>query len=162
MLKFRSKQIVVTATVIILSALFILTGCRNGEPVIPVYHAVGAPPVEATIEQLLSDYTSDEAAADIKYGGKRLLFSNVEVESLTILFQDSANDPIIYIVSGDIEFRPKFHLDTTFVREGFVVDIIGEVYGWFGVVDRYLVVEDCWVKIIEGDAGSTLDLEEIY
>ena len=162
MLKFRSKQIVVIVTVVILSALFVLTGCQSDEPVIPVYHAVGAPPVETTIEQLLADYTSDEAAADIKYGGKRLLFSDVEVESLTILFQDSANAPFVYIVNSDIEFRPKFDIDTSFVREGFIVDIIGEVYGWFGVVDRYLVVENCWVKIIEGDAGSTFDLEEIY
>ena len=162
MLKLRSKQIVVTATVIILAALFVLTGCQSDEPVIPVYHAVGAPPVEVTIEQLLSDYTSDEAAADIKYGGKRLLFTNVEVQSLNIIFIDSANDPIIHIVNSDIEFRPRFDIDTTFVREGFIVDIIGEVFGWFGVVDRYLVVEDCWVKIIEGDAGSAFDLEEIY
>ncbi|MFC1865524.1 hypothetical protein ACFLYB_02275 [Chloroflexota bacterium] len=162
MLKLRYKQIVVTATVITLSGLFVLTGCQSDEPVIPVYHAVGAPPVEVTIEQLLSDYTSDEVAADIKYKGKRLLFSDVEVESLTIIFIDSANDPILYIVNSDIEFRPKYDIDTTFVREGFVVDMIGEVYGWFGLVDRYLVVENCWVKIIEGDAGSVLDLEEIY
>ena len=70
--------------------------------------------------------------------------------------------PIIHIVSNGIEFKPKYNMDTSSIREGFVVDIIGEVLGCFGLENRYLVVEDCWVKIIEGDAGSTFDLEEIY
>ena len=162
MLGFRSRQIVVTATVIILSALFVSTGCQSDEQITPVYVPVAAPPVEAILEQVLSDYISDEVAADIKYGGERLLFVNLEVEKIKVNLMDDYDTPVVRIVCNGVEFRPKFDIDTTFVRKGFVVDIIGEVYGWFGAVDRYLVVENCWIKIIEGDAGSTSDLEEIY
>ena len=162
MLKFRSKQIVVTTTVIIMSGFFILSGCQSDEQITPIYVPVASPPVEVTIDQLLSDYLSDEVATDAKYKDKRLLFTNVEVEKLEISFENDCDIPIIHIVSNGVEFRPKFDIGTTFVREGFVVDIIGEVLGCFGLENRYLVVEDCWVKIIEGDAGSTFDLEEIY
>ncbi|MFC1865570.1 hypothetical protein ACFLYB_02510 [Chloroflexota bacterium] len=162
MLDFRSRQIVVTATIIILSALFVSTGCQTDEQITPVYVPVAAPPVEATIDQVLSDYTSDEVAADIKYGGKRLLFTNLEITKVNVNLIEDYSIPIVHIVSNGVEFRPKFDIDTNFVREGFIVDIIGEVYGWYGVVDRYLVVENCWVKIIEGEAGYTSDMEEIY
>jgi hypothetical protein len=162
MLSFRSKQIVVIATVIILSGLFVLTGCQNDGQTIPVYEPVASPPVEATIDQLLSDYISDDEAADAKYKDKRLLFTDVEVEEVKVNLIEDYDIPIIHIVSNGIEFKPKYNMDTSSIREGFVVDIIGEVYGWFGVSDQYLVIDNCWFKIIESDSGAVLDLEDLY
>jgi len=159
MLNFQSKQIVVTVLVIAMSGLFILTGCQRDGQITPIYVPVASPPVEVTIDQLLSDYVSDEVATDAKYKDKRLLFTNVEVEEIKIDLMVDCDAPTIYIVCNGVEFRPKFDIGESFVGEGFVVDIIGEVYGWFGVANRYLVVENCWIKIIEGDVGS---LEEIY
>ena len=152
----------VTVTFIILSVVLVFTGCQSDEQINPVYTPVAAPPVEATLGQVLSDYISDEVAANTKYEGRRLLFTNLEIEKVKVNLIEDYSIPIVHIVSNGVEFRPKFDIDTSFVREGFIVDIIGEVYGWYGVVDRYLVVENCWIKIIEGEAGHTSDLEEIY
>jgi hypothetical protein len=151
--------------VFILSALFLIIGCQSDQSVdeiSPIYIPIAEPPIEAKLDQVLSDYISDEVAADNKYGGKRLLFINLEVDKLKLNLMDDYDIPVVRIVSNGVEFKPKFDIDTTFVREGFVVDIIGEVSGWFGAASRYLVVENCWVKIIEGDANSTSDLDEIY
>lgn len=162
MLNFRSKQIVVTVLVITLSGLFVLTGCQNDGQTIPVYEPVALPPIEATIDQLLSDYISDDVAADAKYKDKRLLFTDVEVEEVKVNLIEDYDIPIIHIVSNGIEFRPKYNMDTSSIREGFVVDIIGEVYGWFGVSDKYMILNNCWFKIIESDSGAVLDLEDLY
>ena len=162
MINCKFNKIVITITVIILLALFVLTGCQSKEQIVPVYKPIEAPPLEVTLDQVKSDYISDEAAANIKYGGKRLLFSNIEVESIKVNNMDDYDIPIVHIRNNGVEFKPKFESDTTFIREGFIVDIIGEVDGLFGVANRYLVVKDCWVKVIEGDAGLASDLEDIY
>ena len=116
MLGFKSSQIVETATAIILSALFVLTGCQSDEQITPVYVPVAAPPVETTLDQVLSDYASDEVAADIKYGGKRLLFTNLEIDKVNVNLIEDYSIPIVHIVSNGVEFRPKFDIDTSFVR----------------------------------------------
>ena len=104
----------------------------------------------------------NETDASTKYGGKRLLFTNIKVEKIKINNMDDYDIPIVHIESKGILFKPKFESDTTFIREGFIMDIIGEVDGWFGVANPYLVVKNCWVKVIEGDGGSASDLEDIY
>jgi len=145
------------ATIAILAVGLIgFGGCAgNAENalVIPEFEEPEPPPIEVTIDQLYEEYMTDEAAANAKYKGKRLLFTNVEVEEINTFFPDSAQDPIIYIVNHSVEFRPRYWIDTVLVREGFVVDIVGEVRGVFGLENYYLVVENCWVKIVEGDIG---------
>ncbi|UCE98319.1 MAG: hypothetical protein JSV74_03070 [Dehalococcoidia bacterium] len=162
MLYSKSKKVVISVMPFALSALFVLTGCQSNQQLIPVYRPVEAPPLEVTLDQVLSDYISDEETANITYGGKRLLFSNIEVERIKVNNMDDYDIPIVHIVSNGVEFKPRFESDTTFIREGFVLDIIGEVDGWFGAAKRYLVVKNCWVKVVEGDAGSASDWEDIY
>jgi hypothetical protein len=160
---FKSKKIVIAITVIMLSVIFVLTGCQSDEHIIiPIYEPVEEPPLEVVLDQVLSNYISDEMVANTKYGGKRLLFTNIKVEKVKVNNMDDYDIPIVHIESNGVVFKPKFESDTTFVREGFVIDIIGEVDGWFGVANRYLVVKNCWVKVIEGDVGSTSDFEDIY
>lgn len=151
------KTIIFLTFTLLLLNIIMITACGSDEQVVPVYQPVAAPPEEVMVEQLLSDYLTDEVAADAKYDGKRLLFINIEVEKIIAYWPTSADDPIIYIVNNSIEFRPRYFVDTVYVREGFVVDIVGEVRGLFGIEDRYLVMENCWVKIVEGDIGGAYE-----
>ena len=131
-------------------------GCADNaedNTVIPAFTELGPPPVEVTAYQLFEEYITDEAAANAKYDGKRITFVNVKVEILHSVQIDSANPPILYPVSNSVEFRPRYMTDSAWVREGYVVDIVGEVRGLFGFEQRYLVVDDCWMKIIEGEIG---------
>lgn len=41
-------------------------------------------------------------------------------------------------------------------REGFVVDIVGEVRSLFGIKHNYLIMEKCWISIVEGDIGGDI------
>lgn len=152
------------ATIAILAVGLIgFGGCAgNGEAiaVIPEFEEPEAPPIEVTIDQLYEEYMTDEAAANAKYKGKRLLFTNVEVEEINSISVDSANPPINYIVNHSVEFRPRYTKYTALVREGFVVDIVGEVRGVFGMEHYYLVVENCWINIVEGDIGTGADYED--
>ena len=144
------------ATVAVLAGSIIGFGCANNTEstsAAPEFEELGPPPVEVTVDQLYAEYMADKAAADAKYKGERLLFSGVEVEEIESIFADSGQDPLIYIVNHSVEFRPRYITDTVLVRKGFVVDIVGEIRGVFGVVNHYLVVGDCWVKIVEGDIG---------
>ena len=99
---------------------------------------------------------TDKVIGDTKYKGKRLSFSNVEVEEINRIVLDSANAPNNYIVNNSVEFKPRYNIDTILVREGFVVNIVGEVRGLFGTKHNYLNVERCWISIVEGDIGACI------
>ncbi len=72
-------------------------GSAASVAVTPEFEVLETPPVEVTIEQLYQEYLADEAAANAKYEGKRLLFTNVVVEKLDHFATDpSANVPNIY------------------------------------------------------------------
>jgi len=153
----KYKKITILGFVLLLN-LIVLTGCARNELFIPELHHLSPAPYEVTTDQIVLDYLTDEVSADAKYKDKRLLFSNVEVEGINTVFVDSVNSPFIYILNNSVEFRPRYDADTSLIREGFVVDIVGEVRGFFGVESQYLIVDDCWVGIIEGDieaAGNT-------
>jgi len=133
-----------------LSSLIVLTGCERYELFVPEYRHFVPPVEEVTMEQLLYDYTEDEVAADAKYEDKRFLYTGVEVEELNVIIFDPASSPNIDIINNSIEFRPKYNIGTALVSEGFVVDIVGEVQSVIGAVNSYLIVEDCWISIVEG------------
>jgi hypothetical protein len=143
------------------------SGCAgNSEitPVLPDYQVLRTPPIEVTIDQLYQEYITDEAAAIAKYEGRRLLFSNVLVEEINNVHVDpeTGNVRDIYIVNNFVEFRAKFWTDVAFIREGFVVDIVGEPRGIFGIKENYLVVGDCRIFIIEGDLDFDFGLVPDY
>lgn len=147
--------------VLLFSVLVTIVACSSEGASVPIYQPVtAAPPEDVTVDQLLSDYLADKDEAEAKYKDKRIMFTGVEVEKITQVYQDSANNPYIYIVNKNVEFRPRYNIDTALVREGFVVDIVGEVRGFFGVDSRYFIVEDCWVNIVEGDIGAELVLDD--
>jgi hypothetical protein len=153
---FKTNIKVIVSFIFLLSALLVLIGCARAELFVPEYTGFTPPPDEITTEQLLSDYRADEVAADDKYKGKRFLFTDIVVEGLTVFIVDPATDPNIYIVNNSVEFRPKFNVDTALVREDFVVDILGSVRGLFGTDNSFVIVEDCWIGVTEGDVGGDI------
>ena len=135
------------------------TGCTgNAEStlVAPEFEEPGAPPIEVTVEQLYAEFVDDEEAAKAKYKGQRLSFIGVTVEDVSNSFY--AENPTdltnVYVLNGSVEFRPRYNVDTELVREGFVLDIVGEVRGLFGVNKDRLIVKNCWINIVEGDIGA--------
>jgi len=149
--KFKNIFLVTMAVLVI--GLIYLSGCtgnaENGFTV-PAFTEPGPPPIEVTVDQLYQEYMVDEAAADAKYEGERLLFSGVTVEKVSNFFYIAR--PIeFHILNGSVKFRPRYPSDVESIREGFVVDIVGEAQG---IIFGFLIVKDCWMMIIEGDIGA--------
>ena len=149
--KFKGLFLVIIGVLVV--GLIGLSGCtgnaENGFTV-PTFTEPGPPPIEVTVDQLYDEYMADEAAADAKYEGERLLFSGVRVEKVSNDFY--IDRPIeFYILNSSVKFRPRYVVDIELVREGFVVDIVGEAQG---IIFDFLIVKDCWMMIIEGDIGA--------
>ena len=161
MLNFRYKLIVVTATVIILSGLFILAGCQNDGQDTPVYVPIESLPLEITIDQLYADYMTDEAAADDKYKGERLLFYGITVDEVsTIVGPEGLIRYNEHIIASGVKFTPRYTSDLDNVGAGFVLDIVGESRGLIWPIsssESLLLISECWVNTIEGGI-----LEEWY
>lgn len=142
--------------ILLLSSLYLLAACGNNEQLVTVYQPIASPPVEISIEQLISDYMTDKAAADVKYKGKTFLFTEITVEEV----QNNANTyppPFdTYILSGLTQFSPRYNTGFDYIGKGFVVDIIGKIQGWqFSRVS----ITDCWVGVVEGDIDNLPTLE---
>lgn len=149
MKNIQFRQIVFFTMILLLSSLIVLAGCARYELFIPEYQHLNPPPDEVTIEQLLSDYMTDEVAADAKYKGKTFLFNGIEVEEVgnnINTYPPSPSD--IFIISGSVKFTPRNVTDFDYIAKDFVVDIIGECQGW--QFSRVLIT-DCWVGVVEGD-----------
>jgi hypothetical protein len=158
---FKVVGLFLATTAIFAAGLIGLGACAgNAEitPIAPKFKVLWPPPIEVTIEQLYQEYITDEAAANAKYEGQRLLFTNVVVEEINSLRADNGNDPGVYLVNASVEFRPRYWIDVALITDGFVVDIVGTPKGIFGIDQKYLVVDDASVFIIEGDVGA--DYEE--
>jgi len=161
MLKFRYKLIVVTATVIILSGLFVMAGCQSEEQDTPVYVPIESLPLEITIDQLYADYMADEAAANDKYRGERLLFYGITIDEVsTIIGPEGLVRYNEHIIANGVQFIPRYTSDLDDVGVGFVLDIVGECRGFIWPIsssEPLLLMSECWVNTIEGGI-----LEEWY
>jgi len=153
---YKFKKIVVFNFILFLSSLIVLTGCARYEMFVPEYKKFTKPPDTITTEQLLSDYLADEVAADTKYKGKRFLFTNVKVEALNVNIVNSAYDPDISIINYYVEFMIRFNEDTPIIKEGFILDILGDIRGLFGTGNHYIIVDNCWIGIVEGDTEGDI------
>ena len=143
--KFKNIFLVTMAVLVI--GLIYLSGCTGDTNITyPVFEPL-QPPIEVTVDQLYDEYMADEAAADAKYEGERLLFSGVTVEKVSNFFYIAR--PIeFHILNGSVKFRPRYPSNVESIREGFVVDIVGEAQG---IIFGFLIVKDCWINIVEGD-----------
>ena len=155
-LRFISLYLVATAVLVI--GLTGFAGCAgNAEDDIfaPKFEELMAPPIEVSLDQIYAEYMADEAAADARYKGKRLLFYGVTVEEVGSI-SDVGNQVFMYnthIIADSIKFTPRYTVDIDNIRNGFVVDIVGECRGLIWPISRepLLQISDCWVNIVEGE-----------
>ena len=153
--RFSRLYLVAVTILVISSAGF--TGCvGNAESDIfaPKFEELMAPPIEVTIDQVYEEYMANEASADAKYKGKRLLFYGVTVEEVASV-SDVGNQVFQYnthIIANSVKFTPRYTIDLDNVGEGFVVDIVGECRGLIWPISRepLLQISDCWINIVEG------------
>jgi len=139
-------------------ALIIPTGCVvsvENTFTAPEFEEPGPPPIEVTVEQLYAEFIADQEAAIAKYKGERLSFIGVTVEEVGSLF-DVGNGVFMYnthIMTGSVKFTPRYTVYLDNVREGFIVEIVGECRGLIRPVFRepLLQISDCWINIVEGE-----------
>jgi hypothetical protein len=136
---------------VLVFSLASVTGCSgNSEFAAPEFTEPDAAVIEIPPAQLYAEYIADEAAASAKYKGKRLSFIGVTVEKVSSYFYDPRATEF-YVMADSVKFRPTYVTYIDDVREGFVLDIAGEVMGFiFGS----LFINDCWFQIVEGNGGG--------
>lgn len=156
---FRFNKIVSTTLILLLSSLIVLTGCARYELFVPEYQRFSPPPDEITIERLLSDYMTDQVAADAKYKGERLLFSEVEVEQVLgddVFIEIGLWEREIFVktffVIGSVKFGLRDSVIMQNIEERFVLNVVGECRG---LLEGFVYIEDCWVESIVGDLGTS-------
>jgi hypothetical protein len=130
-----------------------LTGCAS-----PVFASPPPltfklpPPKAATVDQLYKDYMTDPAAADAKYAGQRFYFAQVKAEAVSKeLYPLRSPDPHLWV--GPVQFKPRYGSDLWPVWDDTLVDIVGEVQG---LMLGYIVVKDCWIRIVSGGGDRTV------
>ncbi len=123
---------------------------------------------EVTLEQLSSEYLADEAAADAKYQGKRLLFSQVLVDNVvpTTSYQ-GFGIAIIYsdgFMSRNVKFTSEDKSTLSVlqsVRSGYVLNITGECLGLRDVLKKTVTINISWMQSVKGEL-ATLSLPPAY
>lgn len=141
---------------------FVLNSLRPIEatsPTIPTMEPLEPPPTPVNINQIYFDYKENEAAAETKYGGQRLLLTGVIVDEVNSFLRDP--DPQlggtgpgfvfkkepekidIYIMSGSVKFRPRESWIIFSLRVGCKLDIVGEV---LGLESDILIIHDCIIQ----------------
>jgi hypothetical protein len=75
-----------------------------------------------------------------KYEGKRFLFEGLEV--------DRVENSDKSIMVGNVKLKPRYEIDLDQIFPGFIIDVAGVPQSLF--LDRILIVNDCWVFIVEG------------
>lgn len=155
--RFSCLCLVTIAIFVISLAGFI--GCKGNDVgntiTSPKFEGVARLPLEVTIDQIYAEYMADEAAADGKYKGERLLFYGIVVEEVSSYIDPDEGLFMYntYIIVDSAKFTPKYtdYLDN--VRDGFIVDVVGECRGLIWPLSRepLLSISDCWINTIEGE-----------
>ena len=147
-LRFISLPILLVGIVALVSACF---GGYAAE--VPAVSKFEDPPEEIDVETLYSHYMTDEETADSIYKGKKFLFTDIAVEIIESVVLDPKHAGDTYIMYDSVKFRAQYPNDLDYYKEGFIVEVVGEVQGMqFGDI---LVIKNCWFKVVEGDLATT-------
>ena len=149
-----TSPIAVALIGVLIFSLASATGCAgSSELAAPEFVESEAAVIEVTPEQLYAEYAADETAAAAKYKGKRLSFIGVTAEKIVNEFYVYPPPGIgdLHVEAGSFKFRPAYESYLDDIREGFVLDIVGEVVG---LIFGSLYITDCWIQIVEGNVDS--------
>ena len=152
--RFKLSALIIIGLLLI--GVVSLTGCTSTAATPPEFTAPVAPlplpPIEVTIDQLSSEYALDEAAADAKYKGKKLLFSEINIENVVTVGVGPRNIPEnLYITAGSVIFRLSDYDILQKIEEGYVLNIIGKCKGKLG---GSIYISNSWVESVVGDIGE--------
>jgi hypothetical protein len=111
--------------------------------------------MEVTVNQISSDYAADEAAADAKYSGEKLVFYEVVVEEALITSTRTR------FTSGDVIFIVGASFNARNIEPGFILNIEGE-YNGGSVLENLPTIIVSWVESVEGDIGLTIAVGSSY
>ncbi len=144
-----TSPIAITLIGVLIFSMASIAGCTGGsEFAAPKFFELDSAVIEVTPEQLYAEYIADETAASAKYKGKRLSFIGVTAEKIVNEFYvyPPPGTSDLYVMVGSFKFRPVYEAYVDDVREGFVLDIVGEV---MGLIYGSLYINDCWIQIVE-------------
>lgn len=137
-----------------------MTGCNRGSFTSLPHVELPERPMDVTVDQLSNAYIADEFASDVEYKGKRLLFTNIEVEKVCgKTYTDRHGDAVFvneYFITGSIKFLLRDFGIMQNIKEGYVLNVVGECYG---LVQGFVYMEDCWVEAVVGDLGGDVEID---
>jgi hypothetical protein len=155
-MKIFHDRLILSASAVLTFAALAIGGCTQESFKPPTATTLATAPNEATALQLWQDYKADPAAAAAKYEGKSFHFARVRVDQMSFLGEGGDNE--LYVQEGldpDIErvkFRTEKLSDILNVREGYIVEIVGEPQG---VQFGYVIVKMSWLRVIDPPGGDT-------
>ncbi|MDD4322139.1 MAG: hypothetical protein RBS96_04515 [Dehalococcoidales bacterium] len=150
----------VAAVVIVILVLVIMpaSSCSQNTLTPPPATTITETPIEVDPLELYEEYLADPESTKEKYQGKKLFFPHVEVEKMSFLGEPP--DPEKFVQMGNVKFRVRYHSQLNNIREGegYIVEATGTLWGmqW-----TYLIIEDCWLRVIYPPGGAT-DLPPEY
>jgi hypothetical protein len=127
-----------------------LAGCSGGSPFTPPSAStIDDTPIELTAAQLWNEFQADPAGTKAKYAGKKLHFARVSVETMSFLGEPP--DQELFVQEGLVKFRVAVPAHLQPVREGYVVEVVGELWD---MQLAYLIVRDCWLRVVDPPGGD--------
>jgi hypothetical protein len=164
----RCRYFTLILSVLLLVSLVGLSGCTETDSVIPEFVEPSPLPPIVNVDQLSSEYAADADAADVKYKGERLLFSQLEVEEVVFQpfmgFAGDATNIKVHFKNGGVSFIPQ---DRKFMQNimqsietGFILNVEGICLGLIGS-DNSIAIDIIWVESVKGDIGP-IEIVELY
>jgi len=145
---FTNRWMAITA--ILMALLLTGAGCSNAsEFTPPAASTIDDAPVELTAAKLWDEFQADPAGTRAKYAGKKLHFARVNVETMSFLGEPPDTD--LFVQEGMVKFRIAVPAHLQPVREGYVVEIVGELWD---MQYAYLIVRDCWLRVVDPPGGD--------
>jgi hypothetical protein len=145
---FTNRWMAITA--VLMALLLTVAGCSNAsEFTPPSASTIDDAPVELTAGQLWEEFQADPAGTKAKYAGKKLHFARVNVETMSFLGEPPDTD--LFVQEGLVKFRIAVPAHLQPVREGYVVEIVGELWD---MQYAYLIVRDCWLRVVDPPGGD--------
>jgi hypothetical protein len=133
----------------VLSSL-VMAGCSNASEFTPlVASTIDDAPIELTASQLWDEFQADPAGTKARYAGKKLHFARINVETMSFL--GSPPDTDLFVQEGLVKFRVAVPAHLQPVREGYVVEIVGELWD---MQYAYLIVRNCWLRVVDPSGGD--------
>jgi hypothetical protein len=153
--RFKYPSLIITSITSI--CLVSLAGCTSSAFVAPDFEEPLPPLPEVTANQLSSEYNLDEAAADAKYKGEKLLFNEVAVEEVVFQpFLGFAGDDTNFKVcfkNGNVRFILQDLSIMQSIETGFILKIEGTCLGMTGALEDLITIDISWIESIKGDIG---------